>query len=502
MVGHSTWVICMQQRLIQRRRGQRGTGLALAATAALLTACTMPTRHSLPTMPPLPAQWDAGQGMSSTTELSPWWLAAGDDQLSALITEALARNRDVARSVLRLRQAGLATRRSEQDQWPQPSLGLSAGAQRPLQNTGPSSVVINGVSVPLPASSGTSTNAGLSLSASYELDLWGRVADSVTAADHSARASAADLDAARWLLTTQVAEQYWTLAASDAKRPLLQAQITDAQASLAAAQLRVDQGKARPLEADRASAALADARLRLQALDTQRSTAQRALAVLLDVPPQQYAVPAAQLPAADPAELPAATPTAVLDRRPDLRSARHALDAALAKLNIAEANRYPTVRLSATLGSGGNGLGQWLSNPVGSLGAALALPMVDWERLRIERNTAQLQLDDAAVAFRDSLYRALAEVDNQLAQRQQLQAELPNVRDNLAQADKALAVARLRHAAGADALQTVRDADQARRDAQAALLDLRLKAWLNQLAVHKALGGPLSDARHGSVAQR
>ena len=464
---------------------------AIALGLVLLSACSTPTRHALPSTPALPAQWQQPTAGSKALSAQAWWLALGDDTLSTLIDEALARNRDVARSVLRLRQAGLNTRRGEQDQWPQPSVGLSAGAQRPLHDTGPSSVLINGVNVPLPTSTGTSTSAGMSLSASYELDLWGRVADSVALADHNARASAADLDTARWLLSTQVAEQYWAIAAADAKRPLLTAQITDAQASLVEARLRLDQGKARAAEVDRAQANLADAQLRLLALDTQRGTAQRTLALLMDVPPQQYTPPTARLPAASPAELPAGTPTDVLDRRPDLRSARHALEAALLKLNIAEANRYPAIRLSTTLGSGGNGLGQWLANPVASLGAALALPMVDWERTRIDRNLAQLQLDDAAIAFRDSLYKALAEVDNLLAQWQQVQSDLTNVRDKLLQADKALAVARLRHATGVDALQTVRDADQAQREAQSALIDLRVKAWQNQVALHKALGGPL-----------
>lgn len=467
------------------------TVTAAALIAVLLSACTTPTRHALPESPAMPAQWQEAASSAAALPTHAWWLALGDDSLRALITEALARNRDVARSVLRPRQAGLNTRRAEQDQWPQPSVGLSAGAQRPLQNTGPNSVLINGVNVPLPSSTGTTTSAGLSLSAGYELDLWGRVADSVALADHNARASAADLDTARWLLSTQVAEQYWAIAAADAKRALLKTQITDAQASLAAVSLRLDQGKARPAEVDRAQASLADAQLRLQALDAQRGTAQRTLALLMDVPPQQFTPPLSQLPAASPDKLPAGTPTEVLDRRPDLRSARHALDAALLKLNIAEANRYPAIRLSATLGSGGNGLGQWLANPVGSLGVALALPMVDWERTRLDRNLAQLQLDEAAIAFRDSLYKALAEVDNLLAQQQQVQSDLYNVRDKLIQADKALAVAKLRHATGVDALQTVRDANQAQREAQSALIDLRVKAWQNQVALHKALGGPL-----------
>jgi len=109
----------------------------------------------------------------------------------------------------------------------------------------------------------------------------------------------------------------------------------------------------------------------------------------------------------------------------------------------------------------------------------------------VQRDLALVQLDEAALGFRDGLYKALVEVENQFAQRRQIAAETTQAREKIVMAQRTLAAARLRHAQGADALQVVRDTAQFERDAQVALVDLRLKAWLNLLALHKALGSPL-----------
>ena len=192
-----------------------------------------------------------------------------------------------------------------------------------------------------------------------------------------------------------------------------------------------------------------------------------------------------------PPEAAGPAPATVLDRRPELRSARINLDSALLKLHIAQANRYPTFSLSATVNSGGNALHQWLSNPVGSLSLGLALPMLDWQRLKDDQDIAKLQLQDVAIQFKDSLHKALQEVDKQLVERRQSRADLAQGRAKLALADRALTLAQTRHAQGAEALQTVRDAQTSQREAAISLLDLRAKAWLGQTALQKALGGPV-----------
>lgn len=461
----------------------------LAATA--MAACSTQPQLAPPPMPPMPAAWQhAATDPDAPDARGPWWAALGDPVLNALIDEALARNRDIARSALRLQQAALQARIEALNAGWRPGASVGANAQQALDAGGSGSVLINGVSVAVPSSPRLATSAGASVTASYEVDLWSRLAASVAAADRAVEAARADVETARWLLTTQVANLYWTLGAVDAKRELARAGMTDSEAGVAAMQLRYGEGKARRADVDRTVQALDDARLKLRTLATQREQATQALALLLDRP-DAVPVAAARLPSQDPPDWRTGPPAGLLDQRPDLRGARLTLDAALLRVKVAEAGRYPQLTLNATASASGEKLSQILSNPIANLSAALALPLVDWHRLQSQRDLALVQLDDAALVFRDSLYKALVEVETQFLQRRQIAAETTQVREKVSVAQRTLATARLRHAQGAEALQTVRDAAQVERDTQAALIDLRLRAWLNLVALHKALGGPL-----------
>ena len=466
-----------------------------AMVAMLLGGCTLPPRHEAPPLPRIPAQWsqvEAVAGAADGAPARPWWLAIGDERLTELINLALRTNRDVARTASLWQQAVVQTRISELDSWPQPSLELNGDAQRSLNASGGvEAIVINGVSVPVPSAPTVSKSFGGAASLSYEIDLWSRISLNQAQAQNNAAAAAADIEAARWLVTTKVAEQYWTLASLDAKVDLAQDSVVDAQNSLAAAHLQLDVGKVRLADVDKANVALQAARTQIVALETQRQSAVQSLALWLDVPPEQFAAPAASLPVQDPSLAPTTSPANVLDRRPDLRSARLKLDAALRAVDIAEADRYPQLTLSANVGSGGDALARILSNPVGTLGASLAIPLVDWSRMQARRDLVSLQLDEAAIAFRDTLYRAFAEVESAFTQRRQVAAELRAARSKERVAEAAAVAARLRYDSGADPMQAVRDAAQAQRDAAAALIDVRLRGWLNRIAIDKALGGPI-----------
>lgn len=471
-------------------RQRRVAAPTVLAAVLALAACAV-TAPPAPEAPPAPAGWQMADAGPNARLDAPWWLALGDATLTALIDEALARNHDVARAAVRIQQAQVQANRTAQDRWPTVTGGASAGVQRPLQRTGPDAVVINGVSVPLPDAGGTTTNSGTSLGATWELDLWGRVAASLAVADQAVRVSEADRDTARWLITAQVAEQYWRVAAADGKLPLAAAASADAVATLKTTVLQFEVGRLKLLDVARAGAALHEARQREAQLASQRRAALFALALLLDRPAAAMEVPNARLPTADPDGFTAGPPAAVLDRRPDLRSARLTLDAALLKARVTEANRYPPVQLSASLGAGGASLGQWLANPVAGLGLAVSVPMLDAARQRADGELAALQVKDASIAFRDSVAKALVDVEAQFNQRRQLDHDREVAKEKQRTARTALEVARLRHAAGADALQKVREAEQALRDTDLALLDLQLSRWLNLVAIHKALGGPV-----------
>lgn len=446
------------------------TGLLVAALLAGCAGWAPPAARPAP--PAAPDSWRHGPVDTAAAPTSAW-PGLQDSVLDGLAAQAQARNRDVARAAVRLQQAGVLAERATLDRWPVASASAGATVARALDDA--------------QAPSLRSSSAGATLA--WEPDLWGRLARQGQAAAAAASASEADLAAARWLLATQVAEPYWTLGLVAAKQALAAEAEADAKASLAALQLRVAVGKERENAVDRAQAALRDAQLRRTQLQAQAAQASVQLALLLDESPQHWQPPAARLPDSLPERPALAPPAAVLDRRPDLRRARAALQESLLRADIAAANLYPRLTLSLGVSSGGPSLRDVLANPLGSLGLALALPVLDAPRLRADSRVAALQAQEQQLVFRDTLFRALGEVETLLLQREQLVAEADAATLRHAHAGRALDVATRRVEAGADAPQALRDARQARRDTEAALLDLRLKAWLNQVALAKALGG-------------
>ena len=170
---------------------------------------------------------------------------------------------------------------------------------------------------------------------------------------------------------------------------------------------------------------------------------------------------------------------------------------------VAQRNWYPTLDVTAGLYTAGSPLRQMLSNPIGSAGLALLLPMLDWQSRRFERRSAQLDADDAMITFEEKLYRALGEVEMSVASRNSLESELQAARDTLTTADRSMQWMQLRYDNGAVLAQKIGEQRTVRRDAAKTLLDTRLKLWLNYVAIRKALGGPIaSPAPESSAASR
>jgi outer membrane protein TolC len=215
------------------------------------------------------------------------------------------------------------------------------------------------------------------------------------------------------------------------------------------------------------------------------------LALLLDQAPPGPLLEQPQLPG----ELPprwrvGADPATVLDRRPDVQRARTQVDAALARAQATHAQRYPTLSFNASLGTGGGTPGDWLSNPVAALASSLVVPLIDWQRLDLQRDVANTELELAALALRDTVARALVEIESALIDGQRLQQQLDANAARLREAQGAERLAALRLELGAIARADYLQARNARLEAEQARLQLQLQAWLNrgQLARALALG--------------
>lgn len=460
----------------------RTTLTSIALAALLLAGCAHGPAAKAPDVP-VPTAWSLSGG-----DVAPDWAGLLDPTLAALQARALQANRDIARAALNWRQAQLLAEQGSL-RW-RPSASASVNASRPVETQSSTRNVDigGGITVPVATSTGWSRSYGASIGVGYELDLWDRLAQSSAAQRADAEAARTDIEAARLSIRSQVAEAYWTLAAIRAQQPLAETQLALTRETLELTRQRVREGKLLPIELDKIAVNVQAAESRLADFAADAQLQRQILALLLDEPLPGPS-PDAALPADAPPRWRLAEPADVLARRPDVQRARLGVDASLARLRASDAARYPSLSFSAGLNTGGSHARDWLSQPLASLGASLIVPMIDWQRLALQRDGARTELDIAALALRDTLQRALADIETQRIEAERAAQQFAANAGRLREATENERLAALRYEVGsiarADWLQirsTVLDAEQTR-------IQLRLRQWLRQAALFKSLGG-------------
>lgn len=457
------------------------SNLTLLALAATLCGCALSPTAPGPDVP-APTAWALAGG-----DATPDWAGLLDPQLAALQERALAANRDIALASQRWKQAQLLVEQSRL-RW-SPSASLSANASRPLETQSSTrNVDVGGVTVPVTTSTGWSRSYGASVGVGYELDLWDRLGQGTAAQRAQAEAARTDIAAARLSIRSQVADAYWTLAAIQAQRPLAEAQLALTRETLELTRQRVREGKLLPIELDKIAVNLQAAESRLADLTADAQLQRHILALLLDEPLPGPS-PEARLPASEPPRWRLADPATVLAQRPDVQRARLGVDAALARLRVSEAERYPRLSFSAGVSTGGTRSSDWLSQPLASFAANLVVPMIDWQRLALQREGARTELDTAALTLRDTLQKALADIETQRIEAERAAQQFDANTGRLREATENERLARLRYEVGAVARADWLQTRSAVLDAEQTRLRLRLAQWQRQSALFKSLGG-------------
>lgn len=451
--------------------------LALVAVSLMLHGCATP--ESVDPAVSVPSNWRYADPEQPFGQRERWWGAIGDPTLSSLIEDALNKNRDIAKAGVRLGvwQLRVASERTGME-W-NSSVGTTAAVTSDLAKS--STLGLDH----------SMRSYSMSVLASYEPDLWSRLAATTKLTSNEMAISRNDVEVARWLITIRVAQAYWRLAANREMARLAAENLRDTEVGLEVARLRASVGKARIEETMRWEAAAASDADAVRDLEADRNLLSHELAQLLDHHPEDWDPPEAQLP---PHEWPAvnlSTPMEVLDRRPDVRSARVKLDSAAQQVRIAKANRYPQISLGLAIDSGGASPGSLLSNPLATLSAAMLAPLLEQGRLALLQEAAIQQQKEAVLMFQDAVGTALVEVESEVVEQHRLSTLYASTQARLRQAKRALDIAELRYAAGAGSRQVVRDAARALRSEKANLAELQVRGWLNMMALHRATGGTL-----------
>ena len=455
---------------------------AAFACALALSACSIPPKPDRPPLrdeAPLAGLEAAHHG---TWPSAQWWTRYGDAQLTALEEQALAAAPSLAEAHKRFGTALRAVDMARAEG------GLSSRANAQVQRQRLSE---HGL-IPPQFLGFTWYNLGdLSLEFQYDFDFWGKTRAAVAAAVDDARAAEAERSAATLLLTSAVADTYFSWQADQARLAFAQATVDALTRQRELTAKRIARGIDTPDLAHQADARLAGARELAAAYAGAAKIRLAALAGLLGVAPAELpTLQAKPLPEVDVA-LPDDIGLDLLARRPDIAANRWRVEAAMQRVDQARASFYPDISLGALVGLQSIDLDKLLSGAsrMGGIGPALHLPIFGRGQLHAAYGATQAQLEAAAAQYDASVTEAARDVATQVLSLAQIDARR---RERDRQLDATLALqnatdARVRRGLGDDRNRLAAQADVLQQ--RDAATSLHAQALAAEIALTKALGG-------------
>ncbi|EGY25869.1 efflux transporter, outer membrane factor (OMF) lipo, NodT family protein [Desulfovibrio sp. A2] len=476
------------------RRARGGVATArpsasLRAVAALLCvalAAGCATTAAAP-RPAMPVAWSAQAAPASASaaqsgaSLAQWWTAFGDPVLDGLLARAAAANFDVRIAAEKVREARAAAREAGADLGP--TVTGSASATRSRAGTGEAQST--------GSRNGNVYATGLDLA--WEIDLFGRLRATREARVADAQAAEEDRRDTLVTLLAEVATQYVTLRQAQNELDLTRDIAASRAETLALVTARRDAGLTGDIDVAQAAAlwhsSLADA----ADYENNAWAALARIERLVDAAPGELR-PTLEKTAPIPAparQVPAGLPADLLLRRPDIRAAERLLASAASDLAATTAERWPTLSLSAALGSQASTVNKLLSSGSGvwSVAPALGLTLFDSGATAARIEQADARREQAALTYLSTARTAVEEAEAALYAVDRQQRRLPDLAAVLEADRTALVLAWDRYRAGLTDFLDVVDAE--RELATAALTHVRARAVLSTRAVtlYRALGG-------------
>jgi NodT family efflux transporter outer membrane factor (OMF) lipoprotein len=421
----------------------------------LLSGCMVGPKYVRPAAPaPLAfketTEWREGDGWklaqpNDTALRGKWWELYGDPQLSELEEQVDPSNQTLKVAEANFRQARTAIR-------------FNRAAEAPTIGIAPSISAV-GASANQPyfpqglANSGTGALT-LPVDLSYEVDLWGRIRRSVTAATEQAQASAADLETVRLSLHAEVALDYFEVRSADAQKQLLNDTVKAYSDALGLTRNRFEGGAAPEADVAQAQTQLDSTRVQASDIRVQRAQYEHALAILLGKPPAAFRVAVTPLNISAPVlpMIPVAMPVQLLERRPDIAEEERRMAAANEQIGIAKAAYYPTLSIAAIAGFEGTSLLNWFNWPsrLWAVGPTLSETLFDAGRRRATTESALAGYDGTVATYRQTVLNAYQQVEDNLVALDVLNTEAAQQHSATASAEKSLQLSQNRYVGGVD----------------------------------------------------
>jgi NodT family efflux transporter outer membrane factor (OMF) lipoprotein len=467
--------------------------LALVLTTTALAGCSFAPAYRPPiTAAPVAFKEAAPWTAASPADLDPrgdWWALYGDRTLDTLeahidsdnptLAGALARY-DQARAYLRQAHAGLL-----------PTVGASADIERDRQSE----------NRPLRGDTQPSVYgaAATGISIGYELDLWGRVRNSVAAGKAEAEASADDLAAIRLSLEAQLADSYVALRGYDQQMALLSATVDAYAKADQMTERRFQGGIASGIDTGRSGTQLAEAQAQLDDVQAARAVTEHAIASLIGTPASSFTIATAVVTLTLPA-VPTGLPATLLQRRPDVAAAERRMAAANSGIGVAMAAFFPAITLGGQVGFQSGGLPGLFSAPstFWSIGPGAVLNLFDGGRRRAQVAIARASWTQATATYRGQVLQAFQDVEDNLAQLHHLADEAQAEDRAVHQAGQTETLSLNRYVKGAVTYLDVVTAQTTALRTRRVALDLETRRLQASVGLIRAVGGGwTADGRAG-----
>jgi NodT family efflux transporter outer membrane factor (OMF) lipoprotein len=472
----------------------RSSVIVLAA-AALVSGCAVGPAYQRPSAPE-PAAYKELQGWvpaapADALDRGPWWTLFNDPQLNELAASVEVSNQNVAAAVAAYAQARALVAEQRASLFPSVTLNGS-GTRSGTRGGSKATVDPNGNIIGSATGGGNASNSyRLSLGTSWEPDVWGRLRAGVTAASANAQASAADLASARLSAQGELASDYLQLRAVDMARGILATTITGYQRVLTITTNRFNVGIVPHSDVFQAQTQLSSAQSDDLGLIRQRAQLEHAIAVLVGKTPADLAIaPLPQWQVTVP-EVPVGVPSTLLQRRPDIAGAERRVAAANEQIGIARSAYFPSIGLSASLGTSSSKVGDLfkVSNAAWSFGLSAAQTLFDAGATRARVEGARAAHEEAVARYRQTVLDAFAGIEDQLAATRILAQQQELQRQASEAADKVEQQVLNRYNAGQVSYSEVVQAQVTALNARRTLVQTQSDRQTTAVALIQALGG-------------
>ena len=467
------------------RQHQTRLLLCHAVIAVVAASCAVGPKYRKPDAPVPVAFKELWQAAvpSDATPRGAWWQSYGDDVLNSLESAAETANQSIRQADAHYRAALALVGESRATLFPQ--LGVAVSATRSSGGNG------NATSSSTPVTAATVANSRrISATASWEVDLWGKLRRQLEESRSNAEASAGDLASARLSVEATLAADYMKLRALDSQLALLTATLTEYRRSLEITRNRYAAGVAASTDVTQAESQLASGEAQLAAQSLQRATLEHAIAILAGKTPEELTLsPAPNMPAMP--ALPSALPATLLQRRPDVAAAERRVAAANAAIGVARSAYFPDLTLSAT---GGYQNSAWQNifsapNRFWSVGPALAATVFDAGARPAQNAAARANYAAAVASYRQTVLGALQSADDALASLHYLADEQAAAERASAAAHKTLTATQNQYKAGTVSYLNVVIAESTSLAEDNNLIAARSSRLQAHVSLIEALGG-------------